>query len=42
MRTEDADPTLETTIAGEVLYPGDDAYDQARRVWNGAVDRRPS
>lgn len=41
MRTEDADPTLETTIAGEVLYPGDDAYDQARRVWNGAVDRRP-
>jgi FAD/FMN-containing dehydrogenase len=27
---------------GELLRPGDVAYDDARRVWNGAIDRRPA
>ena len=27
---------------GEVLAPGDDGFDAARRVYNGAVDRRPA
>jgi FAD/FMN-containing dehydrogenase len=27
---------------GEVVRPGDDEYDQARRVWNPIVDRRPA
>jgi FAD/FMN-containing dehydrogenase len=27
---------------GEVLRPGDPAYDEARRLWNGAIDQRPA
>ena len=27
---------------GEVVAPGDPAYDQHRRVWNGSVDRHPA
>ena len=29
-------------IRGEVVARNDAAYDQARRVWNGMIDRRPS
>jgi len=27
---------------GELIRPGDVAYDQARRLWNGAIDRHPA
>ena len=36
---------LDTSLngfSGVLLRPGDDGYDQARRVWNGAIDRHPA
>ena len=30
------------TFGGEIVLPDDSGYDQARRVWNGMVDRRPA
>jgi FAD/FMN-containing dehydrogenase len=33
---------LSRGFEGQVLLPGEDAYEQARRVWNAIVDRRPA
>ena len=33
---------LTTSFSGTVLLPGDDGYDEARRVHNGLIDRRPA
>ena len=33
---------LRDVLHGQVLVAGDPEYDQARRVWNGTVDRRPA
>jgi FAD/FMN-containing dehydrogenase len=33
---------LRRGFQGQVLLPGQDGYDQARRVWNAMVDRRPA
>lgn len=27
---------------GQLISSGDDGYDQARQIWNGAIDRKPS
>ncbi|MBF8289465.1 MAG: FAD-linked oxidoreductase [Chloroflexi bacterium] len=32
---------LRTSIKGRLLAPGDTEYDEARRVWNGMIDKRP-
>jgi hypothetical protein len=32
---------LRQALRGELVTPGDPGYDQARKVWNGMVDRRP-
>ena len=33
---------LAGALRGPLLRPGDDGYDAARAVWNGAIDRRPA
>ncbi|MFN2464591.1 MAG: FAD-binding oxidoreductase [Candidatus Dormibacteria bacterium] len=32
---------LRSSLHGSVLAAGDEEYEQARRVWNGTIDRRP-
>jgi FAD/FMN-containing dehydrogenase len=32
---------LKTRVRGEVLFPGEPAYEDARTVWNAMIDRRP-
>jgi hypothetical protein len=39
--TRDVD-RLASTLSGELVRPGDDAYDQGRRVWNGSISRHPA
>ena len=40
------DPTatdaLDAAVRGQVLRPGDEAYEDARLIWNGLIDRRPA
>ena len=33
---------LVSSISGRVLQPDDPGYDEARRVHNGMIDRRPA
>jgi FAD/FMN-containing dehydrogenase len=33
---------LKSALSGELIQPGDEAYDAARVVWNGCFDRRPA
>jgi len=39
---ETAVRSLQTSLSGEVLLPGDETYDGARKVWNGMIDHRPA
>ncbi len=34
--------TFRETFRGDLILPADDAYDGARVVWNGMIDRRPA
>jgi len=33
---------LKSSLRGYLLRPGDTAYDEARKLWNGMFDRRPA
>jgi FAD/FMN-containing dehydrogenase len=33
---------LKRQLRGDVLTPGDEGYELARRLWNGMIDRRPA
>ena len=33
---------LRTRFRGALLRPGEEGYDEARRIWNGAIDRHPA
>jgi FAD/FMN-containing dehydrogenase len=33
---------LRHNLRGELVQPGDPAYDDARKVWNAAIDKRPA
>ena len=42
MLEEAAVEGFKSNLRGEVLCPGDEGYDEARKVWNGMVDKNPS
>jgi FAD/FMN-containing dehydrogenase len=33
---------FKASLRGSLLHPGEDGYDQARKIWNGMFDRRPA
>lgn len=33
---------IRTSLRGTILQPGDEGYEEARRIWNGMIDRRPA
>ncbi len=40
--SHDAASALRAAFSGTILEPGDPDYDDARRLWNGMIDLRPS
>ncbi|MEK6276848.1 MAG: FAD-binding oxidoreductase [Actinomycetota bacterium] len=33
---------LERSLQGQLVRPGDPAYDEGRKIWNGSIDRSPA
>ena len=42
IRSGDRLQEFSARFRGELLRPGSDAYESARKVWNGMIDRRPA
>lgn len=40
--SHEAERAFEDALRGRLLRPEDDDYDEARSIWNGMIDRRPS
>ena len=39
--TDSAVATFKASLRGGLITPGDAGYDEARKVYNGMIDRRP-
>ena len=33
---------LKKGFGGKVFLPGDEGYDEARKIWNAMIDKRPA
>jgi len=41
MLTQESIETLQGTIKGTIILPGDATYDETRAIWNAMIDKRP-
>ena len=41
MLTEETTASLRSNMRGELIEPSDARYNEARKVYNGMIDRRP-
>jgi FAD/FMN-containing dehydrogenase len=39
---EDIVNAFKATFRGDTLFPGDESYEEARKVWNGMINKRPA